>query len=454
MKLFIALHVTKLPLIQQPFMSRTYTTMVILKRNCKDVDINVRHSVSLTGNDRYKMRFLKEILTNLLALHEEFVANNDLMSDRMVLRYAQIIFAGYDSISTVEIDHPINYVGDRLRFDVLDIGMIATTYRFKNISQLRELKDCLQIPDRMVNPHDRSAYDGEELLLLVLERCALGTRLVDLQNKYHRNHSAIGKAINYFCSWLQQHWGYLIHDHLDFWKPYLRGSRDAIVAKLQDYYRDLEVEIDVDLRVASFIDCTIIGTSRPGGGPMEAGPNAERFPGHVQRAFYNKWARKHGIKKQSCCLSNGMALHIGTGFSCRRHDLHLLRESNLNEMLTNLYVGDNPEDHYQIYGDSAYIIMQNITCAADIDQFGDIRAGMNACRESIEWMYRDLKIMWAITSTKYKLKLLNEFTQVDNVIDACFIFNNAWNCMNGNETSQWFRTPPPSFATYTELGPN
>ena len=196
MKLFITLHVTKLPLIQQPFKSRTYTTMVILKHNCKDVDINVRHSVSLTGNDRYKMRFLKEILTNLLALHEEFVANNDLMSDRMVLRYARIIFAGYDSISTVEIDHPINYVGDELRFDVLDIGMIATTYRFKNISQLRKLKDCLQIRDRMVNPHDRLAYDGEELLLLVLEWCALGTRLVDLQNKHHRNHSAIGKSIN------------------------------------------------------------------------------------------------------------------------------------------------------------------------------------------------------------------------------------------------------------------
>ena len=187
--------------------------MVILKRNCKDVDINVRHSVSLTGNDRQKMRYLKGMLTNLLALHQGFVANNDHESGGMVLRYAQIIFAGYDSVSTVEIDHPINYLGDRLRFDVLEIGMIAATYRFKSISQLRELKDGLQIPDRMVNPHDRSVYDGEELLLLVLERCALGSRLIDLQNKYHRNHSAIGKGINFFCSWLQQHWGYLIHDH-------------------------------------------------------------------------------------------------------------------------------------------------------------------------------------------------------------------------------------------------
>ena len=428
--------------------------MVILKRNCKDVDINVRHSVSLTGNDRHKMRFLREILTNLLALHQEFVANEDHVSERMVLRYARVIFAGYDSVSTVEIDHPINYLGDRLRFDALHIGMIATTYRFKSISQLRELKECLQIPDRIVNPRDRSVYDGEELLLLVLERCALGTRLIDLQNKYHRNHSAIGKAINFFCTWLQEHWGYLIHDHLDFWKPYLRGSRDAIVAKLEAYYRDLEVEIDPNLRVASFIDCTIIGTSRPGGGPMEAGPDAERFPGHVQRAFYNKWARKHGMKKQSCCLSNGMALHVGGGFSCRRHDLHLLRESNLNDMLTNLYGDEDLADHYQIYGDSAYIVMPNITCAADINQFGAIRAGMNACRESIEWMYRDLKIMWTITSLKYKLKLLDNFTDVNNIVDACFIFSNAWNCMNGNETSQWFNTPPPSFATYTSLGPN
>ena len=62
--------------------------------------------------------------------------------------------------------------------------------------------------------------------------------------------------------------------------------------------------------------------------------------------------------------------------------------------------------------------------------------------------------MPAITSTKYKLKLLNDFTHVDNVIDAYFIFNNAWNCMNGNETSQWFGLPPPSFTTYTSLGIN
>ena len=64
----------------------------------------------------------------------------------------------------------------------------------------------------------------------LLEPCALGSRLFDLQNKYHRNHASIGIAIKYFCDWMQVHWGYLLHDHLEF---YLSASRDAIVNKLR-----------------------------------------------------------------------------------------------------------------------------------------------------------------------------------------------------------------------------
>ena len=149
-----------------------------------------------------------------------------------------------------------------------------------------------------MNPADRCSYHREELILTVLERCALGARLLDFQNKYHRNQAAIDKAISFFCTWMQEHWGYLLHDHLNFWQPYLKESRDAIAIKLRDFYHDRELDIDDDtFRVKSFIDCVIIGTCRPGKGPMEASPNARRFPEHVQRAFYNKWAKKHGLKK-------------------------------------------------------------------------------------------------------------------------------------------------------------
>ena len=156
--------------------------------------------------------------------------------------------------------------------------------------------------------------------IIVLERCALGTRLIDLQNKYHRNHASIGKAITLFNEWMIEHWSCLIHDHLEFWKPYLGVSRDAILLKLIAHY-DGEVDIGDNFEITAFIDCTIIATARPGGGSMQAGSNADRFPDYIQRAFYNHWAKQHGIKKQSVCLANGMALDIGARFSCRRNDL-------------------------------------------------------------------------------------------------------------------------------------
>ena len=55
--------------------------------------------------------------------------------------------------------------------------------------------------------------------------------------------------------------------------------------------------------------------------------------------------------------------------------------------MTVLTADKPPAERFQLYGDSAYVIMDSITCADDEDQFGDIKAGMNSCRESIEWMY-------------------------------------------------------------------
>ena len=49
---------------------------------------------------------------------------------------------------------------------------------------------------------------------------------IDLQNKCHRNHAVIGKAINFFCLWMQEYWGYLLHSDQLSWKTYLRESRD------------------------------------------------------------------------------------------------------------------------------------------------------------------------------------------------------------------------------------
>ncbi|MBC7766551.1 hypothetical protein H7Y21_00965 [Arenimonas sp.] len=57
-------------------------------------------------------------------------------------------------------------------------------------------------------------------------------------------------------------------------------------------------------------------------------------------------------------LANGMAFYVSKALSCRRHDLHLLAESNMNELISAL-------TWLMIYGDSAYHEMDSLTSASE-----------------------------------------------------------------------------------------
>lgn len=184
-----------------------------------------------------------------------------------------------------------------------------------------------------------------------------------------------------------------------------------------------------------FIDCTMIRSERPGGGPIVPGPFAPRYPFIVQEAFYNGWKRFHGIKKQSIGLANGMAFHVSRGYSCRRHDLYVRNVSDIDDRLAYLTEDDHPNDQFTCYGDSAYPESRRITCRRDGIEFSDLNKAMNGCRETIEWMHRDLFQYWKITTMKSNFKLLTEFCKADNLIDLCFILNNAYNTINHNKCS-------------------
>ena len=67
-------------------------------------------------------------------------------------------------------------------------------------------------------------------------------------------------------------------------------------------------------------------------------------------------------------------------------------------------------------------------------------------------MFRDIAVLWKFVTTKDILKLLDGFINCDNLIELCFMFGNAHNCMNGNEIAQWFGLSPPTFAVYTSQG--
>lgn len=61
------------------------------------------------------------------------------------------------------------------------------------------------------------------------------------------------------AAWMQYNWGYLLHDNVAFWVPYLDESCNAIKWKLSDEYN---VDVDDRFCIAQFIDCVIIPSSR------------------------------------------------------------------------------------------------------------------------------------------------------------------------------------------------
>ena len=55
---------------------------------------------------------------------------------------------------------------------------------------------------------------------------------------------------------------------------------------------------------------------------------ALRYPYFVLEAFYHRWNKCHGIG-----LANGMAFQVSKGYSCRRHDLHILDSNSIRRTL-------------------------------------------------------------------------------------------------------------------------
>jgi DDE superfamily endonuclease len=430
--------------------------MVKVKKESKHFDINCRHSLALTGHDRRRKKVAMSLFMRLVENHGVLIANNDGVAARRTRRFMKMAIAEYVRASTVEIPVYIRFAGERLRIfsASLEDGKIGVDYRFKTRAQIKTFYECFQIPAVFVIPEVGYRFHGEELLLLALERCATGARYVDLQEKYHVHHGTICRGINHFAKWMNEKWGYLLRDNFAFWKPHLRTSNLAIKEKLLTKYNfNCDERLGEDFLVAMFIDCTIIPTCRPGGGPMAPGPNAPRYPYLIQEAYYNGWKKAHGIKKQAIGLANGMAFQVSEGYSCRRHDLHLLGESDIDDRLFDLTLGDAPSEHYTCYGDSAYPEMLRISCSRDGEDYSDYNKAMNGCRESIEWMFRDLGQYWKIIGNKNAFKLLLGFEKADNLIDLCFNFGNAWNAMNYNLCSQWFECRPPSIQECTSNGP-
>jgi hypothetical protein len=100
------------------------------------------------------------------------------------------------------------------------------------------------------------------------------------------------------------------------------GDDDSGKTLVQYYIKNKE-----DWLIWSFVDCNVKKSARPGGGERRSKEDSI-----VQRAFYSKYYRFHGIKYQVLIGPNGMALAVWAA-SLKSNDNGMVNTSRLDKFL-------------------------------------------------------------------------------------------------------------------------
>ena len=335
---------------------------------------------------------------------------------------------------------------------------VMINFRFMNKAQLRQLHDAFQFPAKLTYKPSGNTFSGEEVFLAGLFR--IHGPVTQLDNFYYSTmgltQEQVSMCISCFLDHVVGEWGYLITNHLDFFKQYWKSMCIAAQRKLR-VLRNLNVagpgELDGYV-FPMFIDNSIVCCTRAGGGPQyererDAATLNQPYRRHrrndplLQRAIYTGFKKAHGLKVQTINVLNGMIAHCSEPTSTREPDTTMLRTTMINQMLRRIQIND--EVQYFAYGDSAYDPLNNSHI------YGFESKAMNCLRQSIEHDYSQWKQTFAGITHSAQLKI--RLNRVGHLILATLIMHNAYLCLNAGLTATRFKCDTPSLLEWMQYGP-
>lgn len=128
--------------------------------------------------------------------------------------------------------------------------------------------------------------------------------------------------------------------------------------------------------------------------------------------------------------------------SARHNDCYTLIKSDIEEKLRQLQ--DDQPFYFKMYGDSAYFDSDVMSTANGI--------GMSSCRQTIEWDYKDVKMMWKYCDYSTALQLRKQ--DIGEIFFLCLLLRNAHVCLNACQAAEYFDLHPPSLELWTSQGMN
>ena len=409
----------------------------------------MRHDgVSYCGVTRY---LSKQIMRRIRVLGRHILESERI--DEVLLIYLANLTDRYIRLITYD---PIVYAvppkrAITIRINDFSDATVERTFGLGSVEKLRRLYNSFCMPEQERTP-TRHMINTEAAFLIGLKRLKYPCKYSDLIIIFGGDPQDIRRHVNYFLDYIDENCKGLISNSIHFWKPHFAQFATKIKAKLID--QGCNFLAGQLLTIMSFIDNTIISTCSPGTGPVEDGIGSRRKPRTHQQAFYTGWKHLHGVKIQFVTLPNGMIGDASVVASVRHNDAYMVNRSEINERLADCQLDDVVQ--HVTYGDSAYNSEYSHIRSMFVGDNLTMRQRwmnhcLNKCRETIEWVNKDVKQKFAFIDYGKSLKLGLAVGQVSKCIIASALLHNCYNCLNYTQTVNYFDCTPPTLEEYMAL---
>jgi hypothetical protein len=247
----------------------------------------------------------------------------------------------------------------------------AKTHTNFTRDELQRIIDIFELPVKCHCPRadgQYSTFHHEELLIFTLIKLKRGATTAELVDDVvgGRSEDRWGYGYKWMITHLdKQYQDILGCNGLERWVPQFATFAEHIHQNIGkpryhvDEFGMANVEAGIyfppgEFGICGFIDCSDHKICRPHSGPAGDYLGVMRCPNWyiVQRAFYQRHIRTHGIHVLTFCLPNGLTGGLYGPVSSRRHDTTVVEMSDIGPFLNQIQ--QNQPLVYSFYGDSAF----------------------------------------------------------------------------------------------------
>jgi DDE superfamily endonuclease len=291
-------------------------------------------------------------------------------------------------------------------------------FRFERVD-MQVLMQALAVPT-IATLSNGTRVSGQSCLLVLLYKLSYPTTYARMELLFGRSRCLLSRMYTYAANIVYAKFANrLTYFDLDLVQRRLPMYQMAITEKCGEAVT----------QCFGFLDGTHLQTCRPSVG---------------QEAVYSGHKRHHGLKFQSVVTPDGLLVMFFGPVEGRRHDVTLLRWSNLHDILDHLPAGAC------IYGDQGYPCLPRIMSPFRgpllTEAQSEWNLAMRSVRISVEWGFAIVGNLWAHCKFVPQQKFLGTPCAKNYMVAAAL--SNMHNCLYPNLIAQYFGVCPPSLEQY------